>query len=85
MATCALPAEDHDEEEDEGEEEDTDEDEELGNISAEDLQALAAYGRKHGMPLHSDDEVSLLSQLPGTASPSCMPRQDVFACRWLVP
>ncbi len=26
------------------------EDEELGNVSAEDLRALAAYGRKHGLP-----------------------------------
>ena len=45
--------EESDEEDDEEEDEDMDseeDDEELGKISAEDLRALAAYGRKHGLP-----------------------------------
>ena len=57
-ATYILSAEDYDEdEEEEGEEEEnTDEDEELGNITPEDLKALAAYGRKYGLPDADEDE-----------------------------
>lgn len=53
--------EDFDEEDDEDEDEEMDseeDDEELGKISGEDLRALAAYGRKHGLPdLGSIEEV----------------------------
>ena len=75
--SCNLCAEDHDEdEEDEGEdveEEDTDEDEELGNISAADLRALAAYGRKHGLPdaMDDEDEVICSGVLPSVTSTAC--------------
>ena len=55
-----MSADDYDEdEEDEDEdedEEDDEEDEELGNITAADLRALAAYGRKHGLPAVDDNE-----------------------------
>ena len=53
--------EDFDEEDDEDEDEEMDseeDDEELGKISAKDLRALAAYGRKHGLPnLGNNEEV----------------------------
>jgi len=56
--SCAEDEESDEDEEDE--EEDTDEDEEMANISPADLRALAAYSRKHGMPMgdEDDDEVT---------------------------
>ncbi len=56
MATYSLRADEYDEDEEDEDEEDDEEDEELGNISAEDLRALAAYGRKHGLPAVDEDD-----------------------------
>ena len=61
---------DEEDDEDEDEEMDSEEDdEELGKISGEDLRALAAYGRKHGLPdlgnieeVETSDEVQFLTQ-----------------------
>ena len=52
--SCAEDEESDEDEEDE--EEDTDEDEEMPNISPADLRALAAYSRKHGMPMGDDED-----------------------------
>ena len=71
---CAEDFGQDEEDEDEGEdEEDTDEDEELGNISAADLRALAAYGRKHGLPAAMDDEDEVICSLglPVVTSTAC--------------
>ncbi len=66
-----MRAEDYNEDEEDEDEEDDEEDEELGHISAEDLRALAAYGRKHGLPDADDDEDEVISRAFGYPTYRC--------------